>query len=178
MPYDADPRWGRIVHVVKVRFTGTQLYTLDHLVSKLRVARRGRKAGYAIRLVLIYCEESVMAMRERRRNLDADELIERQRGVIEQVTIPLGETADAACRPGRWSETGCERHGDVDSLRHLRVGLLEHDAARRRRSGSGPGAPTQSVVPPLSTPSRWSSSRISTRWIAVNAGHETPSIRA
>ena len=63
---------GRIVHVVKVRFTETQLYTLDHLVSKLRVARRGRKAGYPIRLVLIYGEESVMAMRERQRNLDAD----------------------------------------------------------------------------------------------------------
>lgn len=76
------------------------MYTLDHLVSKLRVARRGRKAGYPIRLVLLYCDESVMAMRERRRNLDADELIERQRGVIEQVTIPLGEAADAARPPG------------------------------------------------------------------------------
>ena len=54
---------------------------------------RLRKAGYRIRLVLIYCEESVMAMRARRRNLDADELIERQRGVIEQVTAQAAKGA-------------------------------------------------------------------------------------
>ena len=42
-------------------------------------------AGYRIRLLLIYCEEAVMATRARRRNLDTDALIERQRAVIDQV---------------------------------------------------------------------------------------------
>ena len=52
-----------------------------------------RQAGYRIRLLLIYCEESVMAMRARRRNLDANDLIERQRGVIEQATVQAAKGA-------------------------------------------------------------------------------------
>ena len=45
---------------------------------------RLREAGYRIRLLLIYCEEAVLAMRARHRNLDADALVERQREVIGQ----------------------------------------------------------------------------------------------
>ena len=52
-----------------------------------------RHAGYRIRLLLIYCEESVMMMRARRRNLDANDLIERQRGVIEQATVQAAKGA-------------------------------------------------------------------------------------
>ena len=52
-----------------------------------------RKAGYRIRLLLIYCEESVMTMRARRRNLNADGLIERQRRIIEQATAQAAKGA-------------------------------------------------------------------------------------
>ena len=34
-----DPHWEPLAHVVKVRFTATQLHTLDELVSELRVSR-------------------------------------------------------------------------------------------------------------------------------------------
>lgn len=52
-----------------------------------------RKAGYRVRLLLIYCEDSVMAMRARRRNFDADELIPRQRGIIERATVEAAKGA-------------------------------------------------------------------------------------
>ena len=52
-----------------------------------------RQADYRIRLLLIYCEETVMAMRARRRNLDVEELIERQRNVIEQATVQAAKGA-------------------------------------------------------------------------------------
>ena len=34
-----DPHWEPVAEVVKVRFTATQLHTLDRLVSELRVSR-------------------------------------------------------------------------------------------------------------------------------------------
>lgn len=34
-----DPHWEPVAEVVKVRFTATQLHTLDQLVSELRVSR-------------------------------------------------------------------------------------------------------------------------------------------
>ena len=34
-----DPHWEPLSYVVKVRFTATQLHTLDQLVSELRVSR-------------------------------------------------------------------------------------------------------------------------------------------
>ena len=44
---------------------------------------RLREAGYRIRLLLIYCEETAMATRAKYRNLNAEALIERQRAVID-----------------------------------------------------------------------------------------------
>ena len=52
-----------------------------------------RKAGYRIRLQLICCEEAVLAMRARHRNLDADDLVERQRGIIDQAALQAAKGA-------------------------------------------------------------------------------------
>lgn len=52
-----------------------------------------REAGYRIRLLLIYCEEAVLAMRARHRNLDADDLVERQRGIIDQAALQAAKGA-------------------------------------------------------------------------------------
>ena len=54
---------------------------------------RLREAGYRIRLLLIYCEEAVLAMRARHRNLDADALVERQREVIDQAALQAAQGA-------------------------------------------------------------------------------------
>ena len=54
---------------------------------------RLREAGYRIRLQLIYCEEAALAMRARHRNLDADDLVERQRGIIDQAALQAAKGA-------------------------------------------------------------------------------------
>ena len=54
---------------------------------------RLREAGYRIRLLLIYCEETVMATRAKYRNLNADALIERQRAVIGQAALQAANGA-------------------------------------------------------------------------------------
>ena len=54
---------------------------------------RLREAGYRIRLLLIYCEDTVMATRAGYRNLNADALIERQRAVIDQAALQAAKGA-------------------------------------------------------------------------------------
>ena len=54
---------------------------------------RLREAGYRIRLLVIYCEETVMATRAKYRNLNADALIERQRAVIDQAALQAAKGA-------------------------------------------------------------------------------------
>lgn len=54
---------------------------------------RLREAGYRIRLLLICCEEAVLATRARHRNLDADDLVERQRGIIDQAAMQAAKGA-------------------------------------------------------------------------------------
>ena len=54
---------------------------------------RLREAGYRIRLLLIYCEETVMVTRASRRNLNAAALIERQRAVIDQAALQAAKGA-------------------------------------------------------------------------------------
>ena len=54
---------------------------------------RLREAGYRIRLQLMYCEEAVLAMRARHRNLAADDLVERQRGIIDQAALQAAKGA-------------------------------------------------------------------------------------
>ena len=54
---------------------------------------RLREAGYRIRLLLIYCQETVMATRAKYRNLNAEALIERQRAVIDQATLQAAKGA-------------------------------------------------------------------------------------
>ena len=51
------------------------------------------KAGYRIRLQLIYCEEAVLAMRARHRNFEADDLVARQRGIIDQAALQAARGA-------------------------------------------------------------------------------------
>lgn len=52
-----------------------------------------REAGYRIRLLLIYCEETVMATRANHRNLNAAALIERQRAIIDQAALQAAKGA-------------------------------------------------------------------------------------
>lgn len=54
---------------------------------------RLREAGYRIRLLLIYCEEEVLATRARHRNLDADALVEHQREIIDQAALQAAKGA-------------------------------------------------------------------------------------
>ena len=54
---------------------------------------RLREAGYRIRLLLIYCEEAVMATRAKYRNLNAEALIERQRAIIDQAALQAAKGA-------------------------------------------------------------------------------------
>ena len=54
---------------------------------------RLREAGYRIRLLLINCEETVMATRAKHRNLNAEALIERQRAVIDEAALQAAKGA-------------------------------------------------------------------------------------